>query len=285
MKKRYHFLSGLPRSGSSLLSAILNQNPRFYCGPNSPVMMTTIDVEKSFERNELYHAYQKESYKNAVISSLLDQYYADVDKPVVFDRNRSWTARLEYIPKYFGDKNFKVLCVVRDLSEILASFISMIHRTSSDEVGRLNFIDQAIAKAGHPINDFVRCQYIAADGPLGRSYSNLEKAVNAGFLKNMHFVEYRDLTTKPQETMKRIYEFLGESYYEHSFDNLKNIHPENDKEVYGLPDMHHVRSSIDVVSKDPKDVLPAKVIEDVTGLEFWRTLDKILIGKKKQEDL
>lgn len=34
---RYHFISGLPRSGSTLLSAILSQNPRFHADMSSPV--------------------------------------------------------------------------------------------------------------------------------------------------------------------------------------------------------------------------------------------------------
>ncbi|MBU0835751.1 MAG: sulfotransferase, partial [Gammaproteobacteria bacterium] len=28
----YHFISGLPRSGSTLLAALLRQNPRFHAG-------------------------------------------------------------------------------------------------------------------------------------------------------------------------------------------------------------------------------------------------------------
>ena len=34
---RYHFISGLPRSGSTLLSALLRQNPRFHASMSSPV--------------------------------------------------------------------------------------------------------------------------------------------------------------------------------------------------------------------------------------------------------
>ena len=37
MDNGVHFISGLPRSGSSLLSAILLQNPRFHAGISSPV--------------------------------------------------------------------------------------------------------------------------------------------------------------------------------------------------------------------------------------------------------
>jgi len=32
----YHFISGLSRSGSTLLAAILRQNPRFHAGMTSP---------------------------------------------------------------------------------------------------------------------------------------------------------------------------------------------------------------------------------------------------------
>lgn len=37
MNHQFHFISGLPRSGSTLLSAILSQNPRFHAGMSGPV--------------------------------------------------------------------------------------------------------------------------------------------------------------------------------------------------------------------------------------------------------
>ncbi|HEY2623443.1 MAG TPA: sulfotransferase, partial [Dyella sp.] len=35
--RKFHFISGLPRSGTTLLAAILNQNPRFRAGMTSPL--------------------------------------------------------------------------------------------------------------------------------------------------------------------------------------------------------------------------------------------------------
>jgi sulfotransferase len=35
--KTYNFISGLPRSGSTLLSSILKQNPRFTSGISDPL--------------------------------------------------------------------------------------------------------------------------------------------------------------------------------------------------------------------------------------------------------
>ena len=263
--KTYYFMSGLPRSGSSLLSAIFNQNSKFYCGPSSPSMSLMLSLEKDFNTNELYHAYPKEEFKKNLIASALYQYYDDVDKPIIVDKNRSWTHRLEYIEKYFDVENPKVICTVRDLDEILTSFITMIHRSK-----RISFIDKALMEHKVPINDFHRCQYIAADGPLGRAYTGLQTAFKNGFGKNIHLVEYNDLVNNPKTTMDKIYEFLGEETYEHNFTNLKNVHQENDEKVYGLPDMHDVRKEISSISKDPKDVLPQKVLDDVKDLEFWK---------------
>ena len=38
MEKTFHFISGLPRSGSSLLANVLAQNPRFCVSPTSGIL-------------------------------------------------------------------------------------------------------------------------------------------------------------------------------------------------------------------------------------------------------
>ncbi|HIM20494.1 MAG TPA: hypothetical protein EYM28_07835, partial [Rhodospirillales bacterium] len=38
MPHKFHFIAGLPRSGSTLFSALLRQNPDFYADISSPVM-------------------------------------------------------------------------------------------------------------------------------------------------------------------------------------------------------------------------------------------------------
>lgn len=215
--------------------------------------------------NDLYKAYPKKHYKKKLIQQSLELYYEDIDNPIIFDKNRSWTHRPEYIKQYFDIPDAKIICTVRDLDEILASFISMIHRSK-----RLSFIDKAIVKGGHTVNDFVRCQYIASDGPMGRAYTGLQTAFKKGFKNNIHLVEYNDLVNDPENIMKGIYTFLNEPPFIHDFDNIKNDNKERDEETYGLPDMHHVRSTISTTSKSPEEILPAKVIEDVKGLEFWR---------------
>ena len=46
--KNYYFISGLPRSGSTLLSTILSQNPDFYADISSPLSMITENTVRVF---------------------------------------------------------------------------------------------------------------------------------------------------------------------------------------------------------------------------------------------
>jgi len=274
-KKKYYFMAGLPRSGSTMLSAILNQNPRFYCGPSSPVVPTMLALEQSLQQDELFLAYPKMEFGKNLISSVIDFYYADIDKPVVFEKNRSWVNRMEYISGYFGIQTPKVIYPVRDVAEILASFISMIKRNPHIVNERLNFIDQSLVQSGIPLNDENRCKAIAGPGILGQSFDGLRKALAEGYRANIHFVEYKDLVNNPRETMKKIYEFLGEPEYHHDFKNLKNVHQEDDARIYGFTDMHEVRPEVKSVALPPEDVLPASVLDSVRGSEFWREIDDV----------
>lgn len=267
MSKTYHFLSGLPRSGSSLLSAIINQNPHFHCGPSSPVVGSIISLENSLENNDLYKAYPKPKFKKSICQHILHEYYADIDKPIIIDKNRSWTHRVEYIEKYFDIKDAKIICTVRNLDEILTSFISLIHKNQGK---KLNFIDKKILTNNEIVNDFTRCQYIASDGPLGRAYTGLQTAFKNGFRENILLVEYQDMIKDPHSVMKSIYDFIEQPYYEHDFNNIYNKQKEDDDKTYGLPGMHKVRSKVKSTAKKPQDVLPAQVIQDVRDLEFWR---------------
>ena len=93
-----------------------------------------------------------------------------------------------------------------------------------------------------------------------------------GYDNCLHFVEYGDLVTNPKQTMKAIYEFLGEEYFEHTFANLENLHRENDLEIYGLSDMHEVRSVLKSTAPDPKEILSENILSKCKGTEFWRTI-------------
>lgn len=273
MEKTFYFMAGLPRSGSTLLSTILNQNPRFHSGPSSPVVPTMIALENSLSNDQLFLGYPKIEQGKQIIASVLPQYYSDRPEPVIFDKNRSWPVRLEYISGYF-DIQPKVICPVRDISEILTSFIMMLRRNPYQVDGKINFIDEMLVKNNVPLTDDNRCEFLASpNGILGQSVEALRKALMDGSDSCLHFVEYKDLINKPKETMERIYNFLDEEPFEHTFDKLENKYRENDSQVYGFTDMHEVRPELKSVSEDPEKILSRNILDKCKNTEFWRILE------------
>lgn len=290
MNKTFYFMAGLPRSGSTLLSSILNQNPRFYSGPSSPVLGAMFAVEQNFMGNELYHGYPKPDQVREIIGNIPHHFYSDVQQPVVFDKNRAWTARVPYIEGYIGEQA-KILVPVRRIDEILTSILTMIHRNPFEEgQQRVNFVDEQLIKTDIPINDLNRCMYLLNDG--GIVYESLN-AIMMGFQQNvrdkMHFVDYNDLVDNPEKIMEDIYDFIGEEFYDHDFESLSNIHREDDLITYGLSDMHQVRSKVKKTSPPPASILPEEIIDiyeqNKRRLEFWGTPDIVTVTPKVKAPL
>ena len=268
-------MAGLPRAGSTLLSTLLNQNPRFYSGPSSPVLGSMYNAHENFIGNELYTGYPKPDAVNKIIGSIIDNWFYDVDKPVVIDKNRAWCARVPFIEGYI-QQEAKIIVPVRRVDEILASILTMIKRNPFQEgQPRINFVDEYLVKANIPINDENRCQHlINPDGIIWESLNATKLGVDEGHSDKFHYVDYDDLVNDPQTELNKIYTFLGEESFEHTFDNLSNQHREDDLKTYGLSDMHEVHSKLEKNSSDPSTVLPASIIElynnNKENLEFWK---------------
>lgn len=260
MKKTYYFMAGMPRSGSTLLSSILNQNPRFHSGPSSPVLSFMGSLEASVVSNELYKAYPKEAQAKELMGSIIDHYYSDVTKPVVIDKNRNWTSYIPYIEQYIG-QTAKIICTIRDISEVLTSFIMLIRRNGQISNDKLNFIDADLVKQDKLLTDDNRCEVLMGPGGVcGTSSTSLLNAIEK-FRDKIHLVEYNMLVNNPSEVMKNLYRFLGEPYFEHTFSDLKTVHKELDNDIYGLGDMHDVKPVLAKTAPDPSTVLSAKVLE------------------------
>lgn len=266
MHKTYIFESGLPRSGSTLLSAILNQNPEIHCGAISPVLEIMYYTEQYFEKSEQALAYPKPKQHHKIISSVIDNYYSERLEPIICDKCRAWPNNVDRIQKYIT-KTPKILCPVRDVLEILASFIQMIHRNSN----QLSFVDKALIEKGCTPTDDNRCDYLMSpEGIVDQSLYAFGEGFNKNCEKYMHIIEYNDLVNQPERTFKKIYEFLELPYYAHDFDNIIHKYRERDDDVYGLTDMHEVRKRIQKVSKRPEEVLSDYILNKYSNMEFWR---------------
>ncbi len=279
-------MAGLPRAGSTLLSTLLNQNPRFYSGPSSPVLGAMYALHDNFQNsNELYTGYPKPERVNEIVGSLIKHWYSDVEEEVIIDKNRAWTARVPFIEGYIREEA-KIIVPVRRVDEILASILTMVHRNPFVEgQPRINFVDEQLVKYNIPINDENRCTFLLnSSGIVYESLNAIKMGVDEGHGDKFLFVDYNDLVNNPQEELNDIYKFLGEEPFEHTFDGLSNEHREDDLTTYGLSDMHEVHSKLEKTSPDPSEVLPESIIklynENKKNLEFWNDSGAMKVNKQ-----
>ena len=266
MNKTYYFMAGLPRSGSTLLKSIIDQNPNIHANPVSPVMELMYWNDHYFTDSEQYLGYPKPKSAHKVISSIIDNYYFDTEEPIVIDHCRAWSNNIERIKTYITP-NPKIICPVRNVLEVLTSFITMVHRNSE----QVSFIDQHLIEKGLEITDDNRCDYLMSkEGIVEQAlWAQSQAFIRGDDKKYLLMVEYDDLVNCSDETMRRIYEFLELDDYKHDFKNVENKHREIDDQWY-LKDMHYVRKEVKKKSKKPEDVLSTYILNKYSNLEYWK---------------
>ena len=109
--------------------------------------------------------------------------------------------------------------------------------------------------------------------------------IEEGHKDKFHYVDYNDLVNDPQGELDKIYEFLGEEPFEHTFYDLTNTYREDDFLTYGLSDMHEVHSELKKKSAHPDAVLPPSIIDlynsNRVQLEFWSNPEVVSIKPQK----
>ena len=119
MEHEFHFISGLPRSGSTLLAAILGQNPRFQTGVTTPVASIVNAVLAQCSAGNEWAAMVSREQRHTMVRALFAAYYSGCNKPVVFDTNRSWSARMPMLLDLFPGA--KMLACVRNVGWVMDS--------------------------------------------------------------------------------------------------------------------------------------------------------------------
>lgn len=264
--KALYFLGGLPRSGNTLLSSILNQNPSVYCSPISPLFenLIALNAQNNLENNLIgdFSANSEQAIKNYV-----NGFYQNCDKSIIFDRNKGWGSKESMMFAYqFMPNQPKIVFTVRDIPSILTSFISLF---GDEPVSYLdNQIRQYGIKAyGKQTQDDLRCDLLMS-GQVGGCLVTLDEAIKIQV--PLHLIEYDDLVSKPQETLDGVYDFLEIDKWTHDFNNVKKLEVET-LDAAGLPlNLHDVRPEVKRKSLNPKDVLSELTLRKYSDLEFWR---------------
>jgi len=261
--KTYYFDAGLPRSGSTLLTCLLNQNPQIHAGTLSPVFEVMYYTNERLQ-GEQAQAFPKPKIFKRMVENVIDTYYDDVKEPVVIDKCRAWTAHIDLLKKYVTPDP-KILCTVRHPLDILASFIDLINNSRS-----ISFIDKALLQQGMFITNDTRCNFMMNPGGIvWESMNALATAFRQNQTQHIHFIQYDALVNEPKRVMQGIHSFLRLKPYDYDFENIETKFREKDTEVYGLPTMHEVRKKVEKTSRHYSEVLSEEVINKYKNMDFW----------------
>ena len=242
----------MQRSGSTLLSCLLNQHPEIYATPTSPMLDIISSCGKTLDEVYEQYTFNYEEKNKSLVNGILSSFHENVDKPIIVDKHRGWIAAAKLIKDFYPPK---IICTNRSVPEVISSFIKLIENNKSTN----NTVDKSLRNSGLPISVNNRSDYIFnyfVDHPRK---SIIEGLSEYGDL--IHIVEYNDLVCNPQETMDKVYKFLDIKKYNHNFDNIDNTCKEKKDFSWGIENLHVIRDKLQKTSTPPEEVLGKELTE------------------------
>lgn len=258
LQRRFHFISGLPRSGSTLLSAILSQNPRFHAGMSGPLgsLFDTMLSELS-DQNE-FSLFISNDQRHRMLKGLFDSYYGpEFGAEVIFDTSRVWCTRLELLRQLFPSS--KIIACVRHVSWVIDSIEQLVRRNIFQPSAIFNY------KPGGTV--YSRAEGLAkGDGMVGFAHNAVKQAFYSDDPSNLMLLRFETLTTEPARAIAALYAFIGEPAYGHDFNDVQYEAAEFDRRI-GTPGLHTVRPKVRPVAR--ASVLPPDLFSRYENEVFW----------------
>ena len=237
MVDKFIGLSGLPRSGATLLSAILDQNPEIHAEGNSALCQLMWDMQESclhYPSYGMLNAANRGHTIPSMVAAISNAYYKDVSAPVIIDKCRSWTLpdNMAMLQKYFVGSP-KVIVMERPLVDVLKSFLA-IHRSN----GRVVIKGETETEKNESL------RLLPNSEPVVRSLDGVIWAKQNNQNGNFLFISYDELVAETERVLTSIYEFCEIAPFKHDLNNIVNNHPEDDVGVYDNAGLHDVRPTI-----------------------------------------
>lgn len=259
--QKFHFISGLPRSGSTLLAALLRQNPRFYASMSSalaPLISANLDIMSSgHEVSLLLSAEQRPEILRSVAQAFCR---TTSDREVFFDTSRSWSAKMPLISDLFPGA--KVIACVRDLPWVLDSLERLFRRDPYENT-------RLFGNDGERATVYSRMESLARHNRLvGYPWTALKEAFYGEQAADLLIVDYEILAKAPEKTLRLVYQFINEPWYDgHDFENVDYDAPKFD-EALGIAGLHRVRPQVSFESR--KTILPPDLFQKFENMDFWK---------------
>jgi sulfotransferase len=255
MIKQIVGLAGLPRSGSTLLNAILSQNPAFHTEGTSPllhIMYEMASIQFPEEQLRLARAINKTDMVQQIVRQIPNIYYSNATADIIIDKCRVWThpENLNLMYRYFPNKP-KVIVLERPVLDIVKSFMRLkqVDGSSMD----ITLMEQDLNQV-RPLYGIMR----AVDCLKQAKINN-----KGEFL----FLTYDELVSDPETTLDDIYDFCGWQLYSHDFKCVINKAFEDDG-VHNLINLHAVRPNVEKMIYNDISI-PQSIVDRCESIDYY----------------
>jgi sulfotransferase len=228
--KNFNLISGMPRTGSTLLSSILNQNENIRSEGFSPVCRVCWDINEIFSSSVCHDEFLSankdiDKIKKETILSFIYKYYNLSEEQFIFDKSVSWLLPAnQNLAKFIFGENVKTIVLERPFVEVVESYINILEKNNIE----------------------INYENIFLNTPLLRSVAGVICS-NLFPSKNFLRISYSDIVFDTEKTIENIYDFFEIKKYNHDYNNIRCIYPENEKYM-GISGINQINKKI--IKKD-----------------------------------
>ena len=254
--KQIYFLCAMPRSGNTLFSSLMNQNPDIAVTANS----ITLEVMKELfllKKTDVFQNFPDEQSLDNVMDEVYNLYYKDWNYKVIIDRGPVCTpGNLMVMQKHFKQP-IRCVVLVRNLLDVLASYIKWFENEPTAFPNKFKTLDE---KLSHIMNK---------NGAVAKELMSIQYLINHPDMAV--FIKYEDLVINPEKELRKVYTFLNLPYYQHQFTNLNQIIVNgiryNDS-IVGK-NMHTIRTEkVMKVENNCKNKIPQRFVKEYGHITF-----------------
>jgi sulfotransferase len=238
--KQIYFVSGLPRSGSTILMNLLGQNPNHYVTPTSGLIELFVAIHNSWHNFIEFKAEGLEKVKpriRNVMKGVIECFFEKEfeEGKIVFDKSRGWLQFAEDLETTL-ERKVKMIVPIRDIRAILASFEKLYRKRDIDW--------------RYPVGDeFLRAQTVvdrcelllSPGGVVGIAINRVRDAMQRKS-DSLLLIPYPSFTKNPKGVVDTIHELLELEPFDYNPKKVDQITHEDDN-WHGM-DLHVIRPEI-----------------------------------------
>ena len=193
-----------------MFASIMNQNPKIVCTANS----ITLEIMKDLfllKQTDVFKNYPDNKSLDNVLDVVYDNYYKDWPQRIIIDRGPVTTPGNFALMKKHFKRPFKCIVLLRDLMDVLASYMKWYTKNPDAFPNKYNCKN----------DDEKLSMIMNKDGAVAKDLQAIKNSYN--YPEMCLYIKYNDLVSQPEQEIKKIYDFIGEPYFNHNFKDLKQI--------------------------------------------------------------